>query len=169
MHRIAPVVLLLLALPLGCPSVPETTWRYDTLPVDTTPDDTGEVDTEDGEYEKVIWGETEDGEALTGFWLYDPSDGGVLCDMDYEVEDIRPSEDCDSCEQAFVITRGEYEIWDNEDGACDDEGWTVLEGTSFGVGHEGEEIWADFGEGWELVDGEGEVWEQGFWFEIWLE
>ena len=75
---------------------------------------------------------------------------------------------CAACEQAWTIERGELEVWVNEDGACDEEGWTDLEGTTFGVGYQDETMWADLGEGWGAVEGEAEVWDEGFWFDIWL-
>lgn len=161
MHLIALIALA------ACTSG-DATWRYDTAPPVETEEDTGEEEEEEEDYAKVLWGDYEADEGWTGFWLYDPGQGGELCDMEYEIVAYEETTLCKGCEEAWLIERGELEVWVNEGGACDDEGWTDLEGTRFGIGYEGETMWADLGEGWVEVEAEGEVWDEGFWFDIWL-
>ncbi len=89
--------------------------------------------------------------------------------MLYEAESWLPTEDCVECIEAWTVTRGWEFVEVDVDGACGDEGWTGLEGSSLSVGHDGDEAWADLGGGWQvmedaLVENEGE-W---LWFEIWF-
>lgn len=143
------VLVLLLA---GCPG-DRATWRYEPAP--PADDDVGDDDDDDDDdliYEKLLWGFQEDEEAWTGFYFSDPDQGGELCDVEYEVASWEVTDDCVECVLAWTITRGGQEVLIDQGGACEDEGWLGLEGTSFGVGHDGDELWSDLGEGWEVVD-----------------
>jgi len=167
--------MLIALLFLGCSAGQDVQWRYDdgSGDDDAGDDDAGDDDAgddDDEEYEKLMWGEREGEEAWTGFFFADPDQGGVLCDIEFEIVEVVAAKDCPGCDAAFVLTRGPEEVWEDVGGACAGEGWTGLEGTSFGIGHAGETLYLDEGAGWGAVpDGEGEVFGDDFWFEIWFE
>jgi len=158
------------SLMAGC-SGDEATWRYDTAPPagDDGGDDDDDDDDDDLEYEKWLWGELDGDEGWTGYSYADPEQGGELCELMYEVESWVSTDGCEACTEAWTITRGEEEIWTDVDGTCGDEGWTGLQGSSLGVGHDGDQVWADLGEGWQSQE---EAWGEHeydwAWFEIWL-
>jgi len=168
--------IFLVLLMAGCSG--ETTWRYDTPPGDDDDDVTDDDDDDDGDdddddddmYEKVLWGERWEDEAWTGFFFVDPAQGGELCEVEYEVASWVSTDDCADCVEAWTLTRGEGDAFLDVHGTCGDLGWTGLEGTSLGVGHDGDLLWADLGQGWQAMeDAEGEIGGDEVWFEIWLD
>lgn len=159
--------LLLLTL-LTSWSQHEATWRYETAPPDDgTPSD--DDDDDDLVYEKVLWGFIEGDEGWTGFYFADPDQGGELCEVESVLESWDVTDDCAECEEARLLVRGEEEVHVDVDGACTELGWIGLEGTTFGVGHDGGSIWADLGGGWEVMeDAYAEQEDDWSWFEIWF-
>ena len=75
--------LTLLLIAAAC-TPKDATWRYDTAPpVETDTDTDTDADTdEEGDYGAVLWGDYEGDEGWTGYWLYDPDNGGERCDME---------------------------------------------------------------------------------------
>ena len=160
----------------GCTPTDTATWRTDT---DTGGEETGdetegegeegeEDDGEEQEYGKALWGFLEGDEGWTGFYFFDADAGGDLCDLEYEAK-WATTTDCTECIESWIITRGAAEAWVNVEGACEAEGWTGLEGTSFGVGYNEESLWADLGKGWVAIEeADGEREEDFAFFEILL-
>ena len=158
----------------GCTPNDTATWRTDTATgggetVDETEGEGGEESEEEGtEYAKALWGFLEGEEGWTGFYFFDPDSGGDMCDLEYEAKWAK-STDCTECIESWIITRGAEEAWVNVDGSCEAEGWTGLEGTSFGVGYNEDSLWADLGKGWAAIEeGDGEREEDFAFFEILL-
>ncbi len=154
----------------GCTPTDTATWRTDTA---TDGGETGEEtegeDEEEQEYVKSLWGFLEGDEGWTGFYFYDADAGGERCDIEYEAE-WTVITDCPDCIEAWSITRGASDAWVSVDGACEAEGWTGLEGTSFGIGYTEASLWADLGTGWVALEAaEGEREEDLAYFEVMLE
>jgi len=163
----------MLMILLACSAAEDAaTWRYETaetLPEGEGGEETWEDDDGDHEYVKVLWGEMEGDEGWTGFYFYDADAGGELCDIEYEAE-WTVITDCPDCIEAWSITRGASDAWVSVDGACEAEGWTGLEGTSFGIGYTEASLWADLGTGWVALEAaEGEREEDFAYFEVMLE
>ena len=134
-------------------------------------DEEGEEDWEDEIiFERVIWGYIETDEGWTGLYSADPDQGGVLCDVIYDLDDWSLTEDCSDCVEAWILTRGEEFVEENQDEACEAEGWLGLDGSTFGVGYSEDSLMVDLGKGWQSwEDGDGEVEEDFMIFEIVLE
>ena len=165
-------VILSLGL-LGCSPSDSATWTTEPAEPPTEDDSTeleNELEDEEPVYEKVIWGYQEGQEALTGLYYADPDQGGVLCEVFYVIDSLKPTNTCKACSEAWIITRGEGLVDVNEDGACEAEGWSNLSGTSISVGYTNEQLWADLGTGWQAYEeAYGELDEDMLFFEISLE
>ncbi|MDG1484366.1 MAG: hypothetical protein P8R54_32550 [Myxococcota bacterium] len=166
------IVIPMVSLLAGCAPTDTATWRTDTAGGGEAGDETegeGEDEDEGVEYEKALWGALEGDEGWTGFYFYDADAGGDLCDIEYEAE-WAVITDCPDCIEAWSITRGGSDVWVNVDGACEAEGWTGLEGTSFGIGYTEASLWADLGTGWVAIEvAEGKREEDFAYFAVMLE
>lgn len=143
----------------GCAPQDRATWRYDTAPPPET-DPGGNVeegdDAEEGEEEippgKWLWGELEGSEGVTGYFWLDEQEG-ERCVVMYAIASFASTDLCTSCEEAWLIERGEESVELSVDGACTSAGWTGLTGTSLGVGVTADEaIVMDWGDGWTTMD-----------------
>ena len=89
--------------------------------------------------------------------------------MIFDLDDWASTEDCADCEEAWILTRGEAYEEANEDDACESEGWSGLEGTTFGVGYDDAGLMVDLGDGWQSwEEGDGEIKDEVMFFELQL-
>ena len=154
---------------LGCSSPDNATWRTETASPDTDTDTDTDWEDDEDFLGKSLWGEVEDGGGATGYY-YETEDQGVLCDVVYLVDAWEETDACPDCAVAWSINRGESFTKANENGTCESEGWTGLSGTTIGVGAADDDtLWADLGNGWEIVDAEGEAGEEWLFFVISLD
>ena len=171
-------------LSLGC-AEDSASWTYDSDDLDESDvegegedegeeweeDDWEEDDWEDEIiFERVIWGYVEGAEGWTGLYSADPDQGGVLCDVIYDLDDWSPTEACSDCIEAWIFTRGAEYVETNQDEACEAEGWLGLDGTTLGVGYDEESLIVDLGDGWQAwEEGDGEIGDDYMFFEFALE
>lgn len=161
----------LLTLLLGCHSSgSDTAWWLVSDVAGVPLEECGEDDCEDSEdHQRMMWGDIalSSSSGLVGFILSDPDQGGLICELSYEMPAADEIEDCTECQIAWSLTYGEAAIETDEDDACTEAGWSDLEGSTLRVGMSDQVAWLDTGEGFQAAGDAGE--DEGLvWFDIWL-
>ena len=102
------------------------------------------------EDERLFWGELDGDGGLVGY--FEVADGEVACDMEAEIETIASVSSCSACDEAYELTLGGLEVFEDEGGACAASGYDSLAGATLGVGFSGESLYLDLGDGFSQVE-----------------
>ena len=173
-----PLMLTLLALSLGACASPGEGWWNVTTDVIPSPDG-GAGDDEDGAdddgpgSEAFVWGEGDlsdglfSGEGGYSVINWTGEDGFESCAILWQWSTVRTLEDCSDCSVAFELSASGLVIAFEEDDGCADAP-SPLEGSSWRIGVNGEELMLDRGDGWQEA-GYAEREEDFLYFEVFTE
>ncbi len=136
-------LLLTLAVGLGCGSdvapgleAPETLWWEESGDITAAPNARADDDDPLGaRYWSVYLSIYEDALPTGSQSFVRISEGLVVCEVRYELEEPAFTGDCTSCAEAWYFVRGVPSVVRDRDDACSD--WDILElgGVTLGFGH----------------------------------